>query len=476
MRRAYQASVTFFKAERTLGRMPPRLCLQEYTALVRPHLLNGATVFVVTSNDDVERLLRVEKDFLRRTLGVSWHTTTTILYTETGLYPLHLELLKAQLLYLCYALRVATSEPHLPLAHAIECQFQSSQERPNSWLNDLRTVLARHSVALPAREHITDAWVATLFKTLRRRQDSLFQAELFASRRTIILAHRPGPIVQLRPYLMLPQHSHRWSLFRLVIGEHWLASHTMSWEDRRVDGCYRLCRFCRSVLHIEDFAHVFATCHEPAVVEARQAMWSSLGRLREVQNFTRTALQSLSFLLGDDEAAPAWGRSLTPSVESLPRAQLFHALNSELACHHKCSILYRTAAATTAQSEPAPRQKDGRRLLPPAHRKTHPAQADLVRDRAEREKGRWCTSPTPAMKTATNGMLNLVRRGKSLPHCLPESSPRELRPALNNGTSSQHPTSLTCAHPAEGGVPRKATAAASPDLAGGRRCRVLITL
>ncbi|KAK1223603.1 hypothetical protein PQX77_013532 [Marasmius sp. AFHP31] len=243
-RKARASACGIFGTDRLVGRrrLPPTITRNLYTALVDRHLIFGSEVIVDVGTKGPNELDVVQKNFLRRMLGLSKKSTLAGLYTETALLPLQFRRIILTLGYLAYLLKRVRDEGD----EGLEPSYTSLALRASSrlreadslcWLMDIDWVLqnlpgSEGKLKLPPLETMT----VDLVTDLRNRTSTLacqqLQGQIDTNSKLTLLRDRIEPvdpstkdsprrhILYVRHYLkQVPDHRHRVILTRLVLGD-----------------------------------------------------------------------------------------------------------------------------------------------------------------------------------------------------------------------------------------------------------------
>ncbi|EPS93078.1 hypothetical protein FOMPIDRAFT_1105391, partial [Fomitopsis schrenkii] len=246
--------------EAYVAELPPWAALTLYQSHVDPHLTGGAEVAPHVRAASLTQLASVQKTYLRRMLGINPKSVTTLLFTETGLWPIQYRRLALAIRYASY---VVSQCPPLPFAALAEARTLATAGNA-SWLGDLHHALQSLPVPVPMEINIalTADYLSDTLPRLRNSLVSHLRQEVMSSQRLVILAARPSrsPVLERRDYLSIPNQKHRAALIRLLASDHPLAVEQMRRRTPPVPREWRVCRFCARRGSIEDEAHTLLRC------------------------------------------------------------------------------------------------------------------------------------------------------------------------------------------------------------------------
>ncbi len=225
--------------------------------------------------DDISlaELERVQKNFIRRLLGIAKHSPVAMLFSETGMWPVRYRRLVLALRYWQYALSLPND--HF-LSYALADAVSLAVNGKSSWMTDLVHALLRlpHPIYLDVSRHWLPVDIDNLIETV---ESSCLKDidDFMASSPKALLLHHCSPhaahlhndhasqsvVSAFRSYLLVPVPAHRKALVRLLTSSHTLAVEVLRWAERRrpaIPRDERLCRYCRG--EVEDEAHVLLYC------------------------------------------------------------------------------------------------------------------------------------------------------------------------------------------------------------------------
>ncbi|KZT67491.1 hypothetical protein DAEQUDRAFT_394683 [Daedalea quercina L-15889] len=240
--------------------LPPWAALTLYLSHVDAHLISGCEVTIDIRKDALVGLASVQHSFLRRTLGLSSRSLTTVLFTETGLWPIHYRRLSLALHFLLY---VVTQRPQLPLAAVAESRWLALNGSA-SWLGDIHFALQQlpAPVMLPLLRPLTQDVITLCMQHLVDSMRSSLAQDVLASQRLVVLQARPPGrgVLARREYLGINCAPHRRAVCRLLASEHPFAVERLRRRTQPTPRNWRICRFCRTQDAIENEEHVLMLC------------------------------------------------------------------------------------------------------------------------------------------------------------------------------------------------------------------------
>ncbi len=275
-RKAANASLCL---ESYVGRVPAWVLRTLYMAMVDPHLIFGCKVALDVEASLTLPLQKLQHAYIRRLLGLNKRSATSVLFTETGLWPITYRRAQLALRYLMYIIR---DKPALPLAALDEAYLLASSGHA-SWFSDLYYMLRSLPIPIPLdlSSKPTIASVSELLlqleSTLRMHLDTtienspkfvLIHGRLDYSSKSRRLVHNA---LAFRNYLKVQIFEHRRALARLVASDHPLAVEQLRRVSttRRVPRESRTCRFCAISGTIESECHVLLNCTDRRLTDLR---------------------------------------------------------------------------------------------------------------------------------------------------------------------------------------------------------------
>ncbi|KAF8158387.1 hypothetical protein B0H34DRAFT_656575 [Crassisporium funariophilum] len=252
-----------------------------YMARVDSYLTNGSDISLDVMEAQIERLEKIQKDYLRRMLGLNTRCPIVVLYSETGIQPIRYRRILAALKYLEY---MVSLPPERLVYNAIMDSYALACEGKISWINDMRIALAKLPIAvrwdINEDTELNNKTVKRLQKKVHESLNQWITESINQSSRVRdILRNRKerenGKLVYkalaFRHYLRVEIPKHRLAITRAVLSSHALAMERMRWKERhRTDAIpqeWRLCRFCK--VYQEDVIHALLVCAHEAVTQIR---------------------------------------------------------------------------------------------------------------------------------------------------------------------------------------------------------------
>ncbi|KAJ7181912.1 hypothetical protein C8R46DRAFT_1159228 [Mycena filopes] len=243
--------------EAYIGNLPPKEGRLLYMA--------GADVVVDVDDKSLEMLEKVQRNFLRRLLGLGQYSMRAPLFTELGLVPLRYRRLILTLRYLKYL--ISLKDTHYARI-ALEDSYTLYLNGQQGYWMDLAYALCRlrFPVDLPGLHELSAEVCEALGKAVYGAAMRDLQCDVDNSTRLYLLHGRLEPLEKdapraitavLRHYLVLVVNSaHRKALTRILTSQHPLAVERLRYRSRAhriiVPRNLRLCRFgCASVETVE---------------------------------------------------------------------------------------------------------------------------------------------------------------------------------------------------------------------------------
>ncbi|KAJ7230736.1 hypothetical protein GGX14DRAFT_343851, partial [Mycena pura] len=260
------------------GRLPPLVGCQLYYALIDCHLIHGYDVALDVDKTSMELLDSLNRVILHRILGVGKHSGIVQLYSELGIYPLHVRHTELAIWYLRYLLAL----PSTHLAHkALEEADRLCRKTKSSWLGDLAFVLGNlpfMAPTLPSLTNLTVNGCDSLIHQLRTRAKQ-WVADSIAGMVSLPLLHgrlEPQEKGAPRAIQLCRQHY----LSRVLVTDHRLALTCLVCASFYFQGLHTdtssfpfsqlSCRKCG--MDVETPGHVFIQCRKARTVEARHEL------------------------------------------------------------------------------------------------------------------------------------------------------------------------------------------------------------
>ena len=232
--------------------------LDLFDTLVKPILTYGCEVYGMQNYNVVEKFYL---KFLKRTLNVKMSTNTSMIYAETGRYPLTIDI------------KVSMIKQWIKIIHSSEDRliwqvYNSMKESPttvnkrNNWAMQIKDMLCTSGFryiweqqAVSNKERFLSC-----FKT--RCQDMYMQqcfSDMSSGSRCRLYRHIKEDF-QLEPYLRKNYNRDlRQCLTKIRLSSHKLYIERGRWQKPKVEYCDRLCTLCEQ-RDIEDEYHVLMTC------------------------------------------------------------------------------------------------------------------------------------------------------------------------------------------------------------------------
>ncbi len=302
-RRAANATLCL---ESYIGHVPAWVLRTLYMTMVDPHLIFGCEVGLDVESTHILPLEKLQHTYLRRLLGLNKRSAISVLFTETGLWPIAYRRVQLALRYLAYILR---DKPALPAA-ALEESFALANAGHASWFSDLFLVL--HQLPVPVAMDLsikpTSASTAELIAQVEKSLIQHLEASIAISDRLILLHERLeyAPDIHkmvhrtlaFRQYLHIRSYDHRRAITRLIVSDHPLAIEQLRRVPpaRRVPRELRTCRFCLEEGAIESEVHVLLNCTDERMVDLRESFTCQAFALAPSLARQRNELTDLNFL------------------------------------------------------------------------------------------------------------------------------------------------------------------------------------
>ncbi|KAJ6464634.1 hypothetical protein C8R47DRAFT_1224704 [Mycena vitilis] len=150
--KARGTSNAIFGLKHIIGSLPVREALQIFKARVDCYLTSGCELSLDTDGKLLKEHLDVQHDFLRRLLGLNSHSMLAVLFTETGMMPLHIRRLLLALGRLEYLL--GTDDGRV-VHDALLDSMALLREGKSGWASDIVIMLARLPTAIDVSLKLT---------------------------------------------------------------------------------------------------------------------------------------------------------------------------------------------------------------------------------------------------------------------------------------------------------------------------------
>ncbi|KAH6890871.1 hypothetical protein BKA70DRAFT_1120066, partial [Coprinopsis sp. MPI-PUGE-AT-0042] len=254
-----------YAMETMAGIWTPKDAMKLYMALVDAHLIFGCEVMIDSANSWLDDHEDVQKQFIRRALGVNKRSCLVALFTETGVAPIRVRRITLALQYLDYI--VSRPETSLVKAALIEATTLQQKGHPN-WLADMRTAIAKlpYGITTPTFDTLPNRdQVNGLIKAIWTGLNTYLAASVNGSEKLYLIKGRrdpedeskPAPVLAMRGYLKVANDKHRKALTRYMLSSHQLAVEALRWVDHarpKINRQWRLCRFCRAKVETPEHA------------------------------------------------------------------------------------------------------------------------------------------------------------------------------------------------------------------------------
>ncbi|EJD35770.1 hypothetical protein AURDEDRAFT_27592, partial [Auricularia subglabra TFB-10046 SS5] len=235
--------------ESMIGTLSPAMGKDLYSARIDPQLTQGCEIMPDATHLHIERLLAVQKLFIRRLLGVYARSLVAPLFTETGIWALQYRRLELTLRYLKYLLQ---SAPNMLVHAAIRDNLALASAGQKSWTSDLKSI-----------DELIASVKPTMIESLEQELQGTFtKSYLMCYRIEKQPDGNPTYVVfGFRHYLKIQNAKHRRSLTRLLFSCHDLAVERLSWKTRYTASTPREQRTCRfGCSEIETPEHALLRC------------------------------------------------------------------------------------------------------------------------------------------------------------------------------------------------------------------------
>ncbi|EJD47524.1 hypothetical protein AURDEDRAFT_62170 [Auricularia subglabra TFB-10046 SS5] len=199
-------------------------------ACIDPLLTYGCEIMPDIDDSLLEKLSDVQSMFLRRSLGV-YNRSALTLYTETGIFPLRYRRIDMLLRFLQYTL---SRPPETLVYHALKECISLTARGLQGWLMDIQLVILmlRGTFSLPPIDKMSAESVETCRLQVLSHMRADLQTQIDTNKKLYLLWHRTGPVLALRPYLLIENGQHHKSLTRLLTSCHALAVERLRWAER----------------------------------------------------------------------------------------------------------------------------------------------------------------------------------------------------------------------------------------------------
>ena len=142
-------SITSILHETDLGSHHINVALLLYRSLFLSTVLYNAQVWSSLRQRDIDTLYRMQSKFLKRILGVSYSTCSSLVFLELGVLPIQYEIHIRQLCYLHRILQLEESDP----VHQMWNNMRSYAEfGERNWWADVAKLLIKYKITLTIDE------------------------------------------------------------------------------------------------------------------------------------------------------------------------------------------------------------------------------------------------------------------------------------------------------------------------------------
>ncbi|EPS95417.1 hypothetical protein FOMPIDRAFT_1085762, partial [Fomitopsis schrenkii] len=246
--------------ETYVAQLPPWAALTLYQSHIDPHLIYGCEVVLDARKDSPTPLVRVQHTYLRRVLGLTSRSRTSVLFTETGVWPITYRRISLALRYVVYLLN---SRHPLPLAALADSRSRALMGE-GSWLGDLRLALRRLPVAVDFNlaAPLSQEYIDETAKRVQLSLSTHLLEEMMYKEGLPLLRARPRShqVLAHRGYLAVRNKQDRLALCRLLAGDSPLAIVQLRRRGLGIQRNRRRCRFCNGFSTVEDEIHVLLEC------------------------------------------------------------------------------------------------------------------------------------------------------------------------------------------------------------------------
>ncbi|VDB97613.1 unnamed protein product [Peniophora sp. CBMAI 1063] len=294
--KARGAALAILAGHSVFGDLPPETLRLLYLGRVDPHLCSGADIMVDVDRN-VEKIMRVQHEFLRRSMGIfnNWSPRTP-LFTELNVWPIRYRRLTLALRYLRYLLQQDDSRL---VRAALEEQIAMYDATVAGFLGDLRIAFDRLpvKVSMPSTADIrANGTVDNLINAVSNSMRESLRLDIATSPRLYLLRDRPEPqargpprptLMRLRHYLKIRNADDRSAMAKLMISSHPLAIERFRHGSGVRNGVKRLivpreerlCRLCAKA--VESPEHAVLVCNgSDALKRLRGDFYASLHETR----------------------------------------------------------------------------------------------------------------------------------------------------------------------------------------------------
>ncbi|KAF7331487.1 Reverse transcriptase domain-containing protein [Mycena kentingensis (nom. inval.)] len=267
--KARNAANTIFSVRHRTGQIPVDVGINLYNARVDCYLIRAADI-AIDVDGLVHMLEEVQRDFLRRLLGVGSRSLLAPLFTETGVMPIRYRRLILALKRVRYLTKLDFDRiPHRAFRDSIDLW----QEGKPCWIADI--AIALNSLPTPIitspadfmHERNVDDLIQEVTRVvdqdLQRQIDESPKCRLLWGRLESVGDRKLGPVARRRRHYltMVANADHRIALTRLIFSNHCLSIELLRYPTRyraAIPRDMRLCRFC--LASVEDEPHALLGC------------------------------------------------------------------------------------------------------------------------------------------------------------------------------------------------------------------------
>lgn len=284
-----------FSIEDVVSQIGIHTGIRLYGSLVEPHLLKGCAFILDDQPSNIERLEKVQRQFLRKLLGLCRDSMIAALFTETGVIPMPPRRI---IIALRFVAAILTLDEGVPAKHALRQSIAQAAEGKDSFYGRFLAKLAEWDVTIPSIWDLDQKMVQSLSADILRVEFQRLHQQVEANPKAAMLIRdsvkRTGP----RQYLQIANKAHRRALVRLLFGESALADELGRYTKQYAAPEERWCRLCSAsgTFHHETGLALIFDCQAPMVAQLRNVMIQNAGAVWQEDG---SQLHRLNLILDD---------------------------------------------------------------------------------------------------------------------------------------------------------------------------------
>ena len=247
----------------------------------------------------LDSLEKVERQYLRKLLGLLRDSTVAGLFTETGIIPCAAKRIIGAVGFVAALLQLPDG---LPAKHALFHSVAMAAAGQASFYSKFLMRLAHWNVQLGPLKELDQKRVSHIAREIVQVEFQRLHCQIEACPKSTMLVRQSWKRSKPRAYLAIPNYKHRQALVRLLFSQSALADELGRYDQQYAHPDERWCRLCslRGTYHLENGLELIFACPHPAITALRRIMVSHSG---EVWRTYGTPIERLQEMLDDAQAS-----------------------------------------------------------------------------------------------------------------------------------------------------------------------------